>query len=573
MVEPRWEPIHTDENAVRQLQQALGMPYALCRILAQRGISSSEEAQHFFMPSLEQLHDPFSLQDMLRAVERLNQAVKRGERILLYGDYDVDGTTGVAMLYSFLSRIHAALDYYLPDREREGYGVSMEGIAYAQRQGVSLIITIDCGIQAHAAITAAKAAGIDVIVCDHHLPEGEMPPALAVLNPRRPDCTYPNKHLSGCGVAFKLAQAFALVHGVPPEELEDLLDLVALSTCCDLVPLVGENRVLVACGLKRIERHPRLGVWVLVQASKSHTPLSVRDLVFGVGPLINAAGRMADAREAVRLLLAAEKRSATEQAARLVMLNRRRQTTERTATQAALKQLQAQAEAEQRKSIVLFDPAIPIGVVGIVASRMVEHFHKPAIVLTQKEVLAVGSGRSVPGFPLHEALQHCRALLAAFGGHAHAAGVQLPLENVPAFAERFEEVARQLLPSAAERPVLQLVGQINLADITPQFWSLLKQFAPFGPANMTPIFWAANVRDTGHSRLLQQGHVQFHIRQGDGPVFSGVGFGLAERFALLRHQPFDMAFSIEEDNFRGVQSLRLRARALRAPSDPPSVSP
>lgn len=381
-LEPCWRFVEADEAQVEQLRRMLGIHPALCRILAQRGVHTFEEAKRFFRPSLTDLHSPFELRDMERAVGRLVSALERGERILLYGDYDVDGTTGVALLYAFLSRLHPHLDYYLPDREREGYGVSLAGIEYAHRTGASLLIAIDCGIQAHEPIAMANERGIEVIVCDHHLPEGTLPPAHAVLDPLRPDCSYPNKHLSGCGIAFKLAQGLALAQGMPAEELEDLLDFVALSTCCDLVPLVGENRILTHFGLIRIERQPRTGVWALLQKSRCTTPLKVRDVVFGLGPLLNAAGRMGDARQAVRLLLATERRSALEQAARLVIQNRKRQQIERAATAAAVRQLSSRKHFKSAKSIVLLDPALPKGIVGIVASRLVERFHRPTVVLT-----------------------------------------------------------------------------------------------------------------------------------------------------------------------------------------------
>lgn len=563
MLEPRWRFVEADEALVQRLRQMLGIHPALCRILAQRGVHTFEDAKRFFRPSLAHLHSPFEMQDMRRAVERLAQAIEQGERILLYGDYDVDGTSGVALLYTFLSRFHPHLDYYLPDREREGYGVSPAGIDYAQQTGASLLITIDCGIQAHAPIALARERSIDVIVCDHHLPDGPLPAAYAVLNPRRPDCSYPNKHLSGCGVAFKLAQGLALAKGTPAEELEDLLDFVALSTCCDLVPLVGENRVLTHFGIGRIERQPRTGVWALLQKSSCTPPLKVRDLVFGLGPLLNAAGRMGDARDAVRLLLATERRSAQELAASLVIKNRKRQQIERAATAVALRQLMHQKGFKERKSIVLFDPSIPRGILGIVASRLVERFHRPAVVLTQDGEGAVGSGRSVPGFDLHAALKQCQALLTAFGGHTFAAGLQLPLEHLTAFAEQFEAVVRQTLPAEAEQPEIALCSELELADIMPAFWRTLRQFAPFGPGNMTPIFWARNVRDTGQSRILHAGHVQLSVQQNGGPVFTGIGFDLAERFQQLRHQPFDLAFSLQEDTFQGTTTLRLRARAFR----------
>ncbi len=563
---PVWHFLSADERAVQQLRQQLSLHPALCRVLVQRGIDSAEKAEEFFRPSLSQLHAPFDMEDMERAVERLRQAIERREGILLYGDYDVDGTTGVALLYIFLSRFHPHVDYYLPHREREGYGLSLDGVRYARERGSSLIIAVDCGTHAHEAIAAACATGIDVIVCDHHLSEGNLPPAYAVLNPQRPGCSYPNKYLSGCGVAFKLVQAYASTQGLDAADLEDLLDLVTLSTCCDLVPLVGENRAFVASGLQRMERRPRTGVWALLQKGGISPPLRVRDLVLGVGPLLNAAGRMGDARDAVRALLSVDRNSALEQAAQLAKRNRQRQHIERAATEDAVRRLVQEADFERRKSIVLFAPDCPKGVVGIVASRLVERFHRPAVVLAQSAGMAVGSGRSIPGFHLYEALCQCRHLLSSFGGHAYAAGVQLPIEHLQNFSEQFEAVVQERLPPEASQPVLPLCAELTLTDITPAFWKALQSFAPFGPGNMTPIFWANCVADTGQSRILRAGHVQFSVRQGRSPVFTGIGFGLAELFAAVRHGPLDIAFSLQEDRFWGEGMLQLRIRDLRPAS-------
>ncbi|MCS6929008.1 MAG: single-stranded-DNA-specific exonuclease RecJ [Saprospiraceae bacterium] len=567
VVEPRWRLIETDEGVVERLRQMLGIHPALCRILAQRGIHTFDDAKRFFRPSLSHLHSPFQLRDMERAVERVLRAVRNGERILLYGDYDADGITGVALLYAFLSRFHPLLDYYLPDREREGYGISLAGIEYACQTNTSLLITVDCGTHAHRPIALAKEYGIDVIVCDHHLPEEEgWPPAYATLNPKRPDCPYPNKHLSGCGVAFKLAQGLCQARNAAPEEWEDLLDLVALSTCCDLVALVGENRTLTHFGLERLGHQARIGVWALVQKSGCSPPLKVRDVVFGLGPLVNAAGRMGDARDAVRLLLSNDRRNALQQAAVLVAKNRRRQQIERTATARAIRQLTQQRGFKQRKSIVWFESSLPRGIAGIVASRLAEHFHRPTLVLTQSGEMATGSGRSVPGFDLYAALKHCQHLLTSFGGHTHAAGMELAVTQVPALIEQFEAVVQERLPPEAEQPEIPLCSVLELADVTPAFWRTLKQFAPFGPGNMTPIFLARGVRDSGYSRCLHSGHVQFSVRQGDGPIFTGVGYNMAKHFQQIRHEPFDLAFSLQEDMFQGTASLCLRARALRPAS-------
>jgi len=503
------------------------------------------------------------MRDMDRAAERLDQAVQTGERILLYGDYDVDGTTSVALMFDFLSRFHPNLDYYLPDRDKEGYGVSTAGVEYARETGATLVVAMDCGVKAHRAVALAKSYGINFIVCDHHLPDPELPDAVAVLDPKRPDCDYPFKELSGCGVAFKLAQALALRRNTPAEELSPLLDLVAVSICCDLVPMTGENRVLVHFGLQKLNRDPRLGLWALIQRSGRRHPLEVSDVVFGIGPMINAAGRLGDAREAVRVLLAAERHSALEAAGTLSVRNRSRKETDQSTAEIARRRVLDDPAAATRKSIVLFDPDWHKGIIGIAASRMVEQFHRPAVILTQSGGKAVGSARSVPGFDLHAALSRCEHLFSSFGGHAHAAGVQMALENVPVFADEFEKIVRETLPPACETPEIEISGALDFADISPAFWRTLRQFSPFGPGNMTPVFSAQDVTDTGKSRHLAGNHVRLSVRQGAaGPEFSGVAFGLGEAFRAVQDRSFDLAFSLFDDDWHGERVLALMARGF-----------
>jgi len=564
MQAPRWQILPTDETTVQHLHEVLGIDPLFCRLLAQRGIHTYEQARHFFRPTLDDLHNPFEMRDMQVAVERLDQAVRHNERILLYGDYDVDGTTSVALMFAFLSGFHHNLDYYLPDRNKEGYGVSLAGVEYARETGCTLVIAMDCGIKAHAAVEMANSYGIDFIICDHHLPEGALPAAVAILDPKRPDCHYPYDELSGCGLAFKLAQAFALHHNMPVEELDELLDLVAVSIACDIVPMTGENRILAHYGLKRLNQQPRLGLWALLDRANRPSPLNIADVVFGLGPLINAAGRLGDARDAVRLLLSTDQAAARDSAARLAQRNRERRSVDQTMAEEAQRRFRALPDWEARKSIVLFDATWHKGVIGISASRLVETFHRPTIILMQSGDRAVGSARSVQGFDLYAALQQCADLFHTYGGHAYAAGLQMPLANVAPFTERFEQIVKERLTVEQEIPVIDLCARVNLDTLTTKFWRTLRQFEPFGPLNRTPVFWAENVIDTGHGRRLDNNHVRLSLRHPDGlAVFSAIGFGLGDAFAQVQGKPFDVAFQLREEQWRGERSLTLQIKDFR----------
>lgn len=560
----RWRLLPVGEATAQHLHETLRISPLLCRLLAQRGIASFEEARQFFRPTLDDLHDPFLMKDMDAAVNRLEKALQLDERILLYGDYDVDGTTSVALLYTFLSDFTQQLDYYLPDRDKEGYGLSLTGVEYARAGKATLMVVMDCGIKAHRAIELAATYGIDVIVCDHHLPDDTLPKAVAVLDPKRSDCPYPNDALSGCGVVFKLAQAFALRQNTDPAKCHALLDLVAVSICCDLVPITGENRIMTHFGLQLLNREPRLGLWALIQRSSRNYPLEVSDVVFGIGPMINAAGRLGDAREAVRVLLSADRNSALEAAATLRSRNRERREVDQHTAGEARRRVERDPDFNQRKSIVQFDPGWHKGIIGIVASRLVEQFHRPAVVLTQSGDRAVGSARSVPGFDLHAALSRCEHLFHSFGGHAHAAGLQMPVENVPDFAAHFEKIVCETISEAAEIPELEISADIGFEEITPQFWRTLRQFAPFGPGNMTPVFRASGVQDTGRSRLLADNHVRLSVRQNSGPVFTGIGFGLGNAFSEVKNEAFDLAFSLFEDQWQGERVLALMVKGVTA---------
>lgn len=555
--------IPADAAQVKALEQALGIHPVLCRLLAQRGVLTLEQARAFLRPSLDDLRDPFLMKDMDKAAQRLAQAIARKEKILLYGDYDVDGATAIALMYRFLKPLHPYLDYYVPDRYEEGYGISHQGIAYAHECGANLIIAMDCGITAVEQAQHAKSCGIDLIICDHHLPGERLPDAVAVLNPKRSDCPYPFKDLCGGGVAFKLIQAYAqssLAAGATV--WQSLLEYLALGIAADIVPITDENRILAWHGLRQLNRSDRPGINALIEQSKRQRPLRINDIVFGLAPAINAAGRMSDAQQAVRLLLADDRTVAAEYARVLDYRNQlRREYDQRTAEEAQA--LFTPWEAE-RRSIVLYQPHWHKGVVGIVAARMVERFHRPAVLLTQSGHLATGSARSIPDVDLYEALSLCRNLLLNFGGHAHAAGLSLRPENVPAFSERFEAAVQTLMPQAPAGKTIDVHAELDLDGITPEFWNLLRRFEPFGPGNPTPVFLARGVRDTGYSRVLKGTHMQVSLKQGNS-VFSGIAFGQSSQWELLSsRQPLDICYSIEESHWHGQAELKLQVRDIRA---------
>jgi len=565
MTTSRWIVLPANEPLALRLSMELRIPLLLSRLLTQRGITSVESAQSFFYPDLYDLHNPFLMNGMDTAVARINTAVEKRERILLYGDYDVDGTTSVALMYSFLSGFHRNLDFYLPDRDKEGYGVSVAGIEYARQTNCKLIIAMDCGIKANDAVTLAKSYGIDFIVCDHHLPEGGLPDAIANLDPKRPDCPYPYKELSGCGIAFKLVQALAMHHNMPVEELTSLLDLLAMSIACDIVPMTGENRVLTHFGLLCLQYHPRTGIAALLEYLQKKPPFTINDLVFGLGPIINAAGRLGDARDAVYTMLAEDAEMAKKAAGELAVRNEQRRAVDHATTVAAKIRVQESPEWEKKKSIVLYDPLWHKGIIGITASRMTETFHRPAVVLMLSADRAVGSARSVPGFDLYAALRKCEDLFYHFGGHEHAAGLQMPPENIPAFTERFEKIAQEQMTPENSVPMVEICSAIRLEELTPEFIRLLSQFEPFGPGNRNPVFSATNVIDTSKSRLLNNNHVRLSLRHADSEqIFKGVGFGLGEAFSALKaNQPFDIAFNVREEEWRGERSITLYVKGIR----------
>lgn len=561
-----WTKIDTDEKVVNALQQALGIDPAPCRLLVQRGIDTFEAAKHFFRPEWSHLHDPFLMQDMERAVDRLELALQRDERILIYGDYDVDGTMSVSLLFQFLQDLgHRELDYYFPDRYREGYGLSEEGIAYAAKSGVALLITVDCGIRAQEQVDNARKAGIDVIICDHHVPGDSWPFATAVLDPKRPDCNYPYKELSGCGVAFKLAQALLAHRQLSEENLLPLTEFVAISIAGDLVPITGENRTLAFFGLAQINRSRRPGLRALIKVANRKPPLRISDIVYGLGPIINASGRMADAGTVVQLMLAANRHVATEYALALRKRNELRREYDRRTANEALTLLNGSAQHSERRSIILYQPHWHKGVIGIVAARLATDLHQPTVILTKSDDILVGSARSVDGLDLFPALDQCADLLLSYGGHAHAAGLSLRLDDWESFAERFEAGMREAMPAQGLQPSLLVAAELNFHDITPKFFRILRQFAPFGPGNMNPLFVTRNVRDAGGSQTLKEGeHLRLALRQeADGPILRGIAFGQGEDFDLLsRQQPFDICYSIVENNWSGRPELQLIVKEI-----------
>ncbi len=559
----QWLAASSDPENVRHLQEVLGIPSVLCQLLAQRQITTFEQARDFFRPQWEHLHDPFLMQDMQKAVERLHHAIEKGEKILLYGDYDVDGTTSVAMMYSFLQQLHPHLDYYIPDRYKEGYGISYEGLDYAAANNITLIIAMDCGIRAVPQVRAAQHHGIDFIICDHHLPEAEIPDAVAVLDPKRPDCAYPYKELSGCGVAFKLAQAYAQQHSLSQDILTELLDFLVISIASDIVPITGENRVLAHLGLDVLTRTKRPGLLALIERSQRQRPLSISDIVFGLAPMINAAGRLADADQAVKLMLSHNRKIAEDYARVLEYRNKLRKEFDQRIAEEAAELFEEMPDWEDRRSLVLYQPHWHKGVVGIVASRMVERFHRPSIILTESGGNIVGSARSVKGFDIHEAIHSCQDLLINFGGHTHAAGLTLAPENLPYFQDRFEGYVSSHLSEDLLHPVIHYAAELNLEEITPKFWRILHQFGPFGPGNRNPIFLTRGVTDTGYSKTLKGIHLKLSVKQNQSKAFSGIAFGLGEKVdQVISQQPFDLFYTLEENKWQGKRMLQLGVKDI-----------
>lgn len=563
-VTKRWNILETDANNVSQLQGELKINATLCRILVQRGIQSFEQAKDYFRPQLSHLHNPWKMKDMTKAVSRIRQAFDANEKILVFGDYDVDGTTSVASMYSFIKKLHNEVAFYIPHRYKEGYGVSKAGIDFARDNNFSLIIALDCGIKSVDLISYANTLGIDFIVCDHHLPDEVIPDAVAILNPKQKDCDYPFKELCGCGVGFKLMCALCEQMRIPMENAFEYLDLVATAIAADIVPMNGENRVLAFYGLIKANENPNLGIKALATLGGAKQPLHINDLVFMIAPRVNAAGRMDDASKAVRLFIAATQEDALHYAEQLHSDNTDRKEADTDITAEALTLISENQLWVERRSTVVYQPHWHKGVVGIVASRLIEHHYKPTVVLTESGDYAAGSARSVPGFNLYEAIHACREHLLAYGGHFAAAGLTLEKHNIELFRTKFEEVVSATIKAEHLVPEIIINAEISFKEITMPFYNILRQMEPFGPENMTPVFIARGVVDTGYSKIVKENHLRLVVKQGE-LTFTGIGFNMADKFDLVKdRRPFDVVFKIDENEWNGQKTLQLRIEDIKA---------
>ncbi|MDR2937643.1 MAG: single-stranded-DNA-specific exonuclease RecJ [Prevotellaceae bacterium] len=570
MLEKRWIVKESgDAKTVADLAAALGIDLALSNLLVQRGITNFDDAKAFFRPQLSNLHDPFLMKDMDKAIERLERAINGKEKILVYGDYDVDGTTAVALVYSFLKSQGVSVSYFIPERYLDGYGVAIRGIDHAVSEGATLIIALDCGIKAVEKVAYAKSKGVDFIICDHHLPGNEIPAAVAVLDPQRSDCDYPYKDLSGCGVGYKLLQAYCQHSNISQDVLLPLLDLVAVSIASDIVPLTGENRILAYYGLQRINTQPRKGFQAIMRRSGLHDqPIAIDDIVFRIGPRINAAGRMESGKTAVDLLTAETDKIADEVGDIINDRNNDRKNVDRSITLEAINIIQQDPQLQAKKTTVLYNPDWHKGVVGIVASRLVETFYRPTIVLTESNGLVTGSARSIPGFDLYQAIESCADLLVNFGGHMYAAGLTMKLENVEIFINRFEEMADSMLTADMLIPQVDVDGEINFSDITPKFHRILKQFQPFGPGNMSPVFLTKRAYGNGNTRIVgtDSEHLKLELIQENAPYqpMPAIAFSQAHFFEHIQSgKPVDVCYAVAENMYRGNITIQLRVKDIK----------
>jgi single-stranded-DNA-specific exonuclease len=558
-MEKSWKILNADPSRVNSLQASLGINEILCRILVQRGIDTFDQARNFFRPELKDLHDPWLMKDMGKAVDRILKALEQREKILIYGDYDVDGTTAVACLYRFLLKVcpPELLDFYIPHRYREGYGVSRQGVDYAQDNGYNLIISLDCGIKSVDLIAYAAGLGIDFIVCDHHLPDDRLPPAIAILNPKQADCPYPYKELCGCGVGFKLITALSERLGFGREEAMQYLDLVATAIAADIVPLDGENRILAYYGLIKVNENPNFGILALIKLSHVEKAMKMINLVFMIAPRINAAGRMDDARKVVHLFTATDLSSAMSYADQLHADNTDRKEADSNTTEEALAILEKDDSPSGRRSTVLYQPHWHKGVVGIVASRLIERYYRPTVVLTRSGDVIAGSARSVSGFNVYEAIHACREHLLGYGGHFAAAGVTLQPDQITAFALKFEEIVASTILPGSLVPELTIDAELHFETIRLSFYKILEQMQPFGPSNAQPVFISKRVINKG-SRIVKEQHVRFSLQQGT-VTMDGIGFGLSAKFHVLETgAPIDIVYTLEENDWNNQIKLQLK---------------
>ncbi len=565
-VDKRWKIKNADAEKVNDLTNALHIHPILCKLLAIRGVEDYESAKRFFRPELSQLHDPFLMKGMKKSVVRITEAMEWHERILVYGDYDVDGTTAVALLYSFLkANYKGELGYYIPHRYREGYGVSQQGIEFARNNGYTLIITLDCGIKSAEPVAYALSLGIDMIICDHHMPDEHIPHAYAILNPKQEDCPYPFKELSGCGIGFKLAQALAIHWKISMDNVYKYLDLVVTSIAADIVPIDGENRILAFYGIRKINSSPCLAIETLKELGGVKREMTVSDLVFVIGPRVNAAGRMDDARKAVEFFIETDPEKIVELAAALHSDNFDRKEVDKIITEEALAIMQNDTNLIGRKSTVLYRPHWHKGVVGIVASRLIDHYYRPTIILTSSNGKASGSARSVSGFNIYEAIHACRHLLNNYGGHFYAAGMTLEEDRVNEFIHKFEEVVSNSITEEQQIPEIEIDAEIPLSLVKQSFFNIIKQFEPFGPANMKPVFITRRLQDfQGNSVIVKDIHLKLSAHQGNGTIVEGIGFNMAEKYEIVRHGLFDMVYNIDENEHNGHTKIQIKVIDLRA---------
>lgn len=559
-----------DKRLKEELAMVLGIKEDLSALLVNRGIKSFEQAKKYFRPDIDMLHDPFLMRDMDAAVDHLSKALENDESILIYGDYDVDGTTSVSMVYSFLNQLSENIAFYIPDRYKEGYGLSYQGIDFAEENGISLIICLDCGVKAIDKVEYAKQKGIDIIICDHHRPGKQLPDAIAVLDPKREDCTYPYKELCGCGVGFKLLQAFSIKKGIDRRMLFQYIDLLAIAIGSDIVPITGENRVLAHFGLKKVNENPMPGIRALLEVAKAPELLTITDLVFIIGPRINAAGRIKSGQRAVELLISENADEQIELSKKIDQYNTHRKELDKSITEEALEIINSDSELIQQKSSVVFKDGWHKGVVGIVASRLIEHYYRPTIVLTQSNGKATGSARSVSHFDVYNAIEKCSDLLENFGGHKYAAGLTLDIENVEAFQKKFEEVVSIEIDPELLIPEISIDEVIDFDRISDSFIKIIDQMAPFGPGNMKPIFVTHHCKDTGWTKPLDGGHIKLYIHQEQNPALKigGIAFKLGDKLDIIQSgKPFSIAFQVYENEWNGKKKIELMVKDIKYTSE------
>ncbi|MFO7669485.1 MAG: single-stranded-DNA-specific exonuclease RecJ [Bacteroidales bacterium] len=558
-----------DEALIASLSRELSIDKSLAQLLIQRGINSFGEAKAFFRPDLENLHDPFLMKDMDVAIQRIHEAIQSGEKVMIYGDYDVDGTTAVSLVYSFFKDYFKTIDYYIPDRYEEGYGISLKGIDLAAQAGFSLVIALDCGIKAVEKVEYARNKGVEFIICDHHNPGDEIPKAVAVLDPKQPGCNYPYKELSGCGVGLKLIQAFGIDAGLPKDQVYQYLDLVVVSIASDIVPITGENRILSHYGLKKLNENPSIGLRAICDVAGIESKgIDIEDIVFKIGPRINAAGRMESGRKSVDLLVCEKKKEAQVFSKRINSFNVDRRNIDAEITRQAIEMIRCNVKLQEKSSTVLYNPEWHKGVIGIVASRLLDYYYKPTVILTQSNGFATGSARSVNGFDLYQAVESCSDILVNFGGHKYAAGLTMEVSRVQEFTERFEKIVMETIDPEQRVPAVEIDTELQLSQIDERFFRILRQFQPFGPENNNPIFLSENVVDNGHGRTvgINNEHLKLTLIQEENPfkVFPGIAFHQGQMMNQVSNGvPFDICYQLMENEFRGNINLQIHILDLK----------